>query len=99
MKFTIYGFSQERALEFRQEVEKNGKKSVVALDVTDLAILRWFVDFSPNMRKTTIDGDLYMWVNYESLAENMPFLRLEKKSNIQKIQKNVRFWNFETPTR
>ncbi len=30
MKFTIYGFSQERALEFRQEVVKNGKKSVIA---------------------------------------------------------------------
>ncbi len=91
MKFTIYGFSQERALEFRQEVVKNGKKSVVALDVTDLAILRWFVDFFPNMKRKCIGEKDYAWVSYESLSEDMPFLRLEKKALYRRFRKMCGF--------
>ena len=49
MKFTIHGFSQERALEFRKEIEKNGKKTIIKLDDTDLLLLRWFVDFFSRM--------------------------------------------------
>lgn len=45
MKYTMLGFSQQIAADY-------------GLDLNDLAILRWFVDFkeSSNMRSMKIDG-------------------------------------------
>ena len=48
MKYTMLGFSQKIAADY-------------GLDLNDLAILRWFVDFkeSGNMRSMEMDGDIY----------------------------------------
>lgn len=66
MKYTIEGFNQK-------EVLKLGN-----LDVIDLVILRWIVDFEPNMVKKEIDGEIYFWVNYQSLLEALPILNIQK---------------------
>ena len=47
MKYTIEGFNQKEVLELGN------------LDVIDLVILRWIVDFEPKMAKKEIDGEIY----------------------------------------
>lgn len=75
MKYTIEGFNQE-------EVIKLGN-----LDVIDLVILRWIVDFEPKMTKKEIDGEIYFWVNYQSLLEALPILKLGKRSLYDRLMK------------
>lgn len=67
MKYTIEGFDQMTAIE-------------LGLDVVDLAILRWFVDFSQTgkMVKMTCSGAEYCWVNYKGILEDMPILNIKK---------------------
>lgn len=91
MKFTLYGFSQQRALEFRRETEKNGKKTILKLDCTDLMLLRWFVDFFPRMTKKHIEGKEYAWVNYATVIEDLPLLDLTKQSIYLKFKKMADF--------
>lgn len=75
MKYTIEGFNQE-------EVIKLGN-----LDVIDLVILRWIVDFEPKMTKKEIDGKIYFWVNYQSLLEALPILDICKKTLYRRLEK------------
>ncbi|MFR4670462.1 MAG: hypothetical protein ACLT69_11550 [Intestinibacter bartlettii] len=78
MKYTMLGFSQQIAADY-------------GLDLNDLAILRWFVDFkeSSNMRSMKIDGDVYYWVFYEKISEELFIIKLQK-SAIYKRLKDVR---------
>lgn len=75
MKYTIEGFNQE-------EIIKLGN-----LDVVDLVILRWIVDFEPKMVKKIIDDVVYFWVNYQSLLEALPILKLGKRSLYDRLKK------------
>lgn len=75
MKYTIEGFNQE-------EVIKLGN-----LDVIDLVILRWIVDFEPKMTKKEIDGEIYFWVNYQSLLDALPILDICKKTLYRRLEK------------
>jgi hypothetical protein len=76
MKYTIMGFSQEVAL-------FNG------LDINDLSILRWIVDFYPKMMRVEIEGGQYVWVNYTALTEDMPLLGMKKDALYRRLQKMV----------
>lgn len=80
MKYTIEGFSQEAALSMRATITENGHTKTIKLDITDLTILRWIVDFYPRMKKTIIDGDEYVWFDYAAFIEDMPLLGLSKQS-------------------
>ena len=91
MKFTLYGFSQQRALEFRKEIERRGKKAILKLDCTDLMLLRWFVDFFPRMAKKHVDGKEYAWVNYATIIEDLPLLEMGKKALYDRFKKMVDF--------
>lgn len=75
MKYTIEGFNQKEAI-------KLGK-----LDVIDLVILRWIVDFEPKMTKKEIDGEIYFWVNYQSLLEALPILNIQKLALYRRLEK------------
>lgn len=87
MKYTIEGFSQEAAMKFQNTEVINGKVVTQYLDCTDLAILRWFVDFYKFMRKMTIDGQEYAFVNYQRLVEDMPLIRVSKKAFAERMRK------------
>lgn len=92
MKFTIEGFSQEAALSMQKEVKvKNsrGKEQtkILMLDQTDLTLLRWFVDFYPKMKKKIIGETQYAWVNYQSIVNDLPLLRIEKRSVYNRFSK------------
>ena len=75
MKYTIEGFNQEETIKLGN------------LDVVDLVILRWIVDFEPKMVKKIIDDVVYFWVNYQSLLEALPILKLGKRSLYDRLKK------------
>lgn len=76
MQFSFLGFSVEKAMDLK-------------LDMKDMAILRYFVDFreTGRMKAEIIDGKSYYWVNYNSLAEEMPYLELGKKAIMTRMLK------------
>lgn len=91
MKYTIEGFSQEFAMTLRKSVESRGKIITKKIDCTDLVILRWFVDFYPNMKKVTVDGKQYAWLTHKKLQEDLPLIDITKRSFIDRMQKLVEF--------
>lgn len=96
MRYTIEGFSQTEAVKFRRiEIVKdskgNDKEKVITLDCTDLVILRWFVDFWPNMMKVEIGGRQYAWLSYKAAIEDMPILGVKKGMFALRLKKLVDF--------
>ena len=91
MKYTIEGFSQEFALTLRKDVEVRGKITTKKIDCTDLVILRWFVDFYPNMQKITVDGEQYAFVTHKKLLEDLPLIDINKRAFMDRMQKLVDF--------
>ena len=91
LRYTIEGFSQTEAIKFRRTEIVNGKEKVVTLDCTDLVILRWFVDFWPNMMKVEIGGRQYAWLSYKALIEDMPLIGIKKGMLALKFKKLVDF--------
>lgn len=75
MKYTLYGFSQNKAIEF-------------GLDLNDLAILRYIVDFkdSKNMSTEVVDGECYYWVKYEGILKELPILKIKKDSIYRRLK-------------
>ena len=76
MKYTIMGFSQKAACEFN-------------LDLIDLVILRWFVDFkdSGKMKVKIMQGDKYYWVSYKSIVQDIPVLNIQKDAVYRRLRK------------
>ena len=95
MKFTIEGFSQEYAstLKKKIEVKQRGeiKEKEIKIDCTDLVILRWFVDFFPNMKKMIIDGKEYAWLTHKKMLNDLPLLDISKRACIERMHKLVEF--------
>lgn len=91
MKHTIEGFSQEFAMRLKKEDEHNGKTIIRKIDCTDLVILRWFVDFYPNMKKVEVDGRQYAFLSHKKLLEDLPLIDLTKKTFIERMKKLVDF--------
>ena len=89
MKYTLEGFSQEAALSMQATITENGGPRTIKLDIIDLNILRWFVDFYPAMKKTIIDGKEYAWLDYTSFVEDMPLLNLSNQSLYKRCRKMV----------
>lgn len=91
MRYTIEGFSQEYAMTLKKTVVTSKGEKTVKIDCTDLVILRWFTDFYPNMRKTTIDGREYVMVAHSKLLEDLPMIDISKQAFIDRMQKLVDF--------
>lgn len=95
MKFTIEGFSQEYAATLKKkiEVKQRGvvKEKEIKIDCTDLVILRWFVDFFPDMKKMIIDGKEYAWLTHKKMLNDLPLLDISKRACIERMHKLVEF--------
>lgn len=91
MKYTIEGFSQEYAISLRKMIFKRNKNVEIKIDCTDLVILRWFVDFYPNMKKIIVDGREYAWLTHKKLLEDLPLIDISKNAFIERMQKLVTF--------
>jgi hypothetical protein len=75
MKYTLHGFSQRVAIE-------------LGLDNDDLALLRWFVDFSSaGMKKYQIGDSIYYWVNYQTVCEELPIVASKKDVIYRRLKK------------
>lgn len=93
MKISIEGFNQEYALSFKKMIrdEKKEKDIIIKIDVIDLVILRWFVDFYPKMDKFVINGKEYAWLSYSKLVEDLPIIDISKRSFADRLKKMVDF--------
>jgi hypothetical protein len=101
VRYTIEGFSQTEAIKFRriETVKRKNprtgvyedKEAVVALDCTDLVILRWLVDFWPRMIKVEIGGVQYAWLSYKDAIKDMPLLGVKKAAFALRLKKMVSF--------
>lgn len=89
MKYTLEGFSQEAALSMRATITENGRTKTIKLDLIDLTILRWIVDFYPSMKKIYIEGAEYVWLDYSTFVEDMPLLGLSNQSLYKRCMKMV----------
>ena len=69
MKVSIEGFDQSKAVD-------------LGLSVADVLLLRWFVDFSNTgaMEKRVIDGKEYFWISYDYVLQELPILKISKKT-------------------
>lgn len=81
MQYSIIGFDQETILQINAEGHK--------IDITDLAILNWFVNFAPNMAKTIEDDQVYYWIKYEAVLADLPLLNIKKRMLYTRLQKMV----------
>lgn len=71
-------------------VTEGGRTKTIKLDIIDLTIIRWIVDFYPNMKKTLIEGTEYVWLDYSTFVEDMPLLALSNQSLYKRCMKMVR---------
>lgn len=90
MKYTLEGFSQEAALSMQDTITEGGRTKIIKLDLIDLTIIRWIVDFYPNMKKVIIEGTEYVWLDYSTFVEDMPLLALSNQSLYKRCMKMVR---------
>lgn len=90
MKYTLEGFSQEAALSMQATITEGGRTKTIKLDLIDLTIIRWIVDFYPNMKKALIEGTEYVWLDYSTFVEDMPLLALSNQSLYKRCMKMVR---------
>ena len=91
MKYTIEGFSQQYATTMKKQVVRRDKLVTIQIDCTDLVILRWFVDFFPNMNRIIIDNEEYAQLSHSKMIEDLPILDISKASLIERMQKLVEF--------
>lgn len=71
-------------------ITEGGRTKTIKLDLIDLTIIRWIVDFYPNMKKALIEGTEYVWLDYSTFVEDMPLLALSKQSLYKRCMKMVR---------
>ncbi|UVM80049.1 MAG: hypothetical protein [Namikivirus ohi] len=90
MKYTLEGFSQEAALSMQATITEGDRTKTIKLDLIDLSIIRWIVDFYPNMKKVLIEGTEYVWLDYSTFVEDMPLLALSNQSLYKRCMKMVR---------
>ncbi|MFL7796622.1 hypothetical protein OIM93_06875 [Clostridium chauvoei] len=76
MQYSFLGFSVSKMVEFK-------------LDMKDMAILRFFIDFreTGKMKAEVLDDNTYYWVNYNTMVEEMPFLELGKRTIMNRMLK------------
>lgn len=78
MKYTAMGFNQEKLINF-------------GLDMKDVVILRYFIDFkgTNTMRTEIIDDEVYYWVRYEGILKEYPILNLNNEDSIYRRLKKL----------
>lgn len=87
MKYTIHGFSQQKAVE-------------LGLDNDDLLILRYFIDFKDSgaMVSTIIKDKTFYWIKYEAILDQLPILKLKKDSVYRRLKKMCKLGVLEHKT-
>lgn len=78
MKLSILDYHQRMAVAY-------------GLDMNDLILLRWFVDFrnTDRMEEKIFDGKVYYWVNYEKVIADLPILKINNKIVLRRRLKKL----------
>lgn len=84
MKYTLFGFNQRVACELN-------------LDLVDLALIRWFVDYKdskskdgkPKMVSKIIDGEKMYWVKYSGVIKEFPILKFKNEDSVYRRFKKL----------
>lgn len=78
MKYTVNGFDQKVLVENE-------------LDLIDSTLLRYFVDFmsSGAMSFIDVEGERYYWIDYKSVIEELPIMRIKSKDVIYRHLKKM----------
>ena len=97
LRFSILGFSQERALEIRATA--GGKE--LRLDVIDLLLLSQVADFPnrSNVMKIIEEDKIFYWIAYSEMLEELPILCLKKQALRDRFDKLVTLGLLEKKTR
>ena len=97
LRFSILGFSQERALEIR--ATEGGKE--LRLDIIDLLLLSQIADFPnrSNVMKIIEEDKIFYWIAYSEMLEELPLLRLKKQALRDRFDKLVTLGMLEKKTR
>jgi len=77
MQYTCLGFNQEKLLQLK-------------LDLTDTALLRWYIDFFNTGKMSTIDVinektglvDTFAWIKYDAVVKDLPLLGIHNVRNM-----------------
>ena len=95
-RFSILGFSQERALNIRAV---DGNKEL-RLDVYDLLLLSQIADFPnrSNVMKIIEEEKIYYWIAYSQILEELPILNLKKQALRDRFDKLVTLGLLEKKT-
>ena len=96
LRFSILGFSQERALNIRA-VDNNKE---LRLDVYDLLLLSQIADFPnrSNVMKIIEEEKIYYWIAYSQILEELPILNLKKQALRDRFDKLVTLGLLEKKT-
>lgn len=75
MQFTVYGYNQIKLVE-------------LGLDTTDIVLLRYVEKFinSGNMVEKNFKGEIYYWLNYKNIVEDLPILNLKKDAIYRRLR-------------
>lgn len=84
MKYTIFGFNQRVACNLH-------------LDLVDLALLRWFIDFKdakkkdgkPKMVSRVIDNETMYWVRYSGVMDEFPIMKFKSEDSVYRRFKKL----------
>ena len=78
MKLSILDYHQKFAVSF-------------GLDVNDLLLLKWFIDFrnTDRMDEVVFDEKIYYWVNYKKVIEDLPILKIKNKEALRRRFKKL----------
>lgn len=91
MRYSIFGFNQEKVCNLSAIVHNNGKDVIVRLDTTDLLILNHIADF-PNRSKIVkriIDEKVFFWISYDEILNELPILGIKKQALADRFKKYV----------
>lgn len=89
MRNSIFGFNQAYAFAMQKVIDKSEKETILKLDINDLAILRWLVDFSHTgkMETISIDGKFYYWISYQKVIDDLPLLNIGRDMLYKRLKK------------
>jgi len=78
MRYTILGFNQVKAYK-------------LGITCKELVFLRWFVDFMATLKMRYIiqEEKTYFWVDYKTVMEELPILRISHKVALRRFLRNL----------
>lgn len=92
MRYSVHGFNQQAASLIRKTIiDKDGKEKTLKIDVKDLTLLQWLMDYSSSGKMPSIEikATKYYHVSYNKLFADNPCLDCNQRTAFEKLQKLV----------